>query len=181
MKNGFFIGNIIIVIAHVDFSHTTMDRCLYTFCSNHSNNSNFPTEICFPIFANIVQSKYILCFFGFFFAAFFYFHFFMLSSQFFFTFVIVLGSECTSPKALFISFYEYQKEGENLSITNFFHIHKMFSEKYFHHKNIWRKMHLGFMGTLQYIQTYMRVDFQKLKNLNILLMDEWLDDFMYIC
>lgn len=25
----------------------------------------------------------------------------------------------------------------------------------------------------------MRVDFQKLKNLNILLMDEWLDDFMY--
>lgn len=64
--------------------------------------------------------------------------------------LLALGSECTLPKALFISFYEYQKEGENLSITNVFHIHiKCFPEKYFPYKKIWRKMHLGFMGNVR--------------------------------
>lgn len=54
--------------------------CMF-FCSNHSNNSNFPTEICFPISLISYNQNGVCVFF-----LSFIFIFFMLSSQ-IFTFV----------------------------------------------------------------------------------------------
>lgn len=110
--------------------------CMFFLRRNHSNNSNFPTEIRFPISLISYNQNITLCSFLFFYFILF---FHGLFTIFFIIHLLVLVgicSECTSPKALFISFYEYQKEGENLSITNFFHIHKNVFRKIFSIKNL---------------------------------------------
>lgn len=152
MKNGFLLGTLSLSLRTLIFHTRQWIGVCILFVAITQIIQIFQQKFVF-LFSLISYNQNTYCVFRFFFA-FFYFRFSCSLHNFFLHSLLVLGSECTSPKALFISFYEYQKEGENLSITNFFHIHKMFSEKYFHHKNIWRKMHLGFTGN---VTTYSNV------------------------